>query len=45
VAQALRFTPGTKNLKIELAVTPRDGNGKTEKRTLMVMPDGRYTLK
>jgi len=44
IEPALRFTPGAKNLQIELAVTPRDGSGKTQKRTLTVMPDGRYTL-
>jgi hypothetical protein len=45
IQPTLRFTPGAKNLQIELAVTPRDGNGRTEKRTLTVMFDGRYTLK
>jgi hypothetical protein len=43
IQPALRFTPGAKNLQVALAVTWRDG--KTEKRALTVMPDGRYTLK
>jgi hypothetical protein len=43
IQPALRFTPGAKNLQVALAVTRPDG--KTEKRTLTVMPDGRLTLK
>jgi hypothetical protein len=43
IQPVLRFTPGAKKLQVALAVTRRDG--KTEKRTLTVLPDGSYTLK
>jgi hypothetical protein len=44
IRPALRFTPGAKYLQVALAVT-RPDDGKTEKRTLTVVPGGRYTLK
>jgi hypothetical protein len=43
IQPTIRFVPGAKNLQVALAIKRRDG--KAEKRTLTVWPDGRYTLK